>query len=154
MSDQISIENTKDASPTAYTPVSKSNTSTRRGPRLSCSSDVYRQLLDICNSDREHFVVFDLDARHRIIERRIVHIGTLTGVEVHPREVFRQALLNSAAAIIIAHNHPSGDVSPSRQDLEITSRLREVGEILGIALLDHVIVAGDGFLSLAERGWV
>jgi DNA repair protein RadC len=99
-------------------------------------------------------VAFDLDVRHRIIARRVVHIGTLSGVEVHPREVFRDAVVNQAAALILAHNHPSGDPSPSRQDIELTARLRQVGELLGIAVLDHVIVAADGFVSLADRGWL
>jgi DNA repair protein RadC len=108
----------------------------------------------IRKADREHFVVFDLDVRHRIIARRVVHIGTLSGVEVHPREVFRDAIVNASAAVILAHNHPSGDPTPSRQDLEITARLRQVGELLGITVLDHVIVADDGFVSLADRGWI
>jgi DNA repair protein RadC len=123
------------------------------GKALHSSSDVFGQLVTIRKADREHFVVFDLDVRHRIIARRVVHIGTLSGVEVHPREVFRDAVVNAAAAIILAHNHPSGDPTPSRQDLEITARLRQVGELLGITVLDHVIVACDGFISLAERDW-
>jgi DNA repair protein RadC len=122
--------------------------------RLSSSRDVVRELADIRAADREHFLAFDLDVRHRLIERRTVHIGTLSGVEVHPREVFRRAIANGAAALILAHNHPSGDPSPSRQDLELTARLRQVGELLGITVVDHVIVAGDGFVSLAERDWL
>ncbi len=123
------------------------------GPLISSSTEVNRQLDDLRAADREHFVVFDLDSRHRLIERRVVHIGTLNGVEVHPREVFRQAIVNGAAAIILAHNHPSGDPTPSEQDLEITERLREVGRICNIQVLDHVVVAAVGFVSLAERDW-
>jgi DNA repair protein RadC len=124
------------------------------GRALHSSADVFGQLTSIRRADREHFVVFDLDVRHRIIARRVVHIGTLSGVEVHPREVFRDATLNTAAAIILAHNHPSGDPTPSRQDLELTARLRQVGELHGINVLDHVVVASDGFVSLADRGWM
>jgi DNA repair protein RadC len=124
------------------------------GRQLLGSADVHAQLLTIRRAAREHFVVFDLDVRHRIIARRVVHVGTLTGVEVHPREVFREAIVNSAAAIILAHNHPSGDPSPSRQDIELTARLRQLGELHGIQVLDHVIVACNGFVSLADRGWL
>jgi DNA repair protein RadC len=124
------------------------------GRQLHSSVDVHAQLVSLRKADREHFVVFDLDVRHRIIARRVVHIGTLSGVEVHPREVFRDAVVNCAAALILSHNHPSGDPSPSRQDIELTARLRQVGELLGITILDHVIVAADGFVSLAERGWL
>jgi len=122
-------------------------------PRLASAQDVFTALADLRAADKEHFVTFDLDVRHRIIARRIVHIGTLTGVEVHPREVFKPAIVNSAAAIIIAHNHPSGDPSPSRQDIELTQRLRETGTLVGIAILDHVVVAADGYVSFAEDYW-
>jgi DNA repair protein RadC len=140
--------------PTAtYTPVSCPPTALTR-KRLSCATDVWKDLLWLRSSQQEHFVVYDMDVRHRVLGMRIVHIGTLTGVEVHPRDVFRQAILASSAALILAHNHPSGDPSPSRQDLELTARLREVGELCGITVLDHLVVAADGFISLAERGWM
>jgi DNA repair protein RadC len=136
-----------------YTPVSCPPTALTR-KRLGCATDVWRDLSWLRNSQQEHFVVYDMDVRHRVIGMRIVHIGTLTGVEVHPRDVFRPAIVAAAAALILAHNHPSGDPSPSRQDLEITARLREVGELCGITVLDHVVVSADGFISLAERGWM
>ena len=125
------------------------------GPRLASAQDVYAALADVRTEDREHFVAFDLNARHRIIARRIAHIGTLTAVEIHPREGFGPAIVNSAAAIIVAHNHPSGDPSPSRQDIEITQRLRETGSIVGIELLDHVVVSAEGYVSMAmEHYWL
>jgi DNA repair protein RadC len=136
-----------------YTPVSCPPSALVR-QRIACATDVWTDLVHLRAIPQEHFVVYDLDVRHRVLAMRIVHVGTLTGVEVHPREVFRAAILNSAAALVLAHNHPSGDPSPSRQDLELTSRLREVGELCGITVLDHVIVAADGFTSLAERGWM
>jgi DNA repair protein RadC len=121
--------------------------------RLSDARDVWRALADIAVEQREHLVCFDMNVRHRIIARRIVAIGTLTGVDSHPREVFRPAIVNGAAAIILAHNHPSGDPTPSRQDIEMTQRMREVGELLQIPVLDHVIVVADAFSSLAERNF-
>ncbi len=138
----------------AYRPESRPPVGSRLGPRLGCASDAYAALRDIHAADREHFVCFDLNVRHRVIARRVVAIGCLTGVDVHPREVYAGAIVNRAAAILIAHNHPSTDPTPSRQDIEITARLRDVGELVGITLLDHIIVAVDGFVSLADRGWV
>ena len=136
-----------------YRPESDPKIARPTAVRLTCARDVYEALADLRPADREHFVAFDLDVRHRIIARRVVSIGTLTGVDVHPREVFKPAILNSAAAMIIAHNHPSGDPSPSRQDIELTGRLREAGSLIGIAILDHVVVAAEGYVSLAERNW-
>ncbi len=120
---------------------------------VNSAADVYAALEDIRYQDREHLVAFHLNVRHRLLCRRIVHIGTLTGVECHPREVFRGAILGSAAAIIVAHNHPSGDPTPSRDDIVLTNRLRDVGELCGIPVLDHVIVADGGYVSMAERRW-
>lgn len=113
------------------------------------------QLKDIASADREHFVVLALSARMRVVARETVSIGTLTASLVHPREVFKSAIMSNAAAIVVAHNHPSGDPEPSREDGEVTSRLRRAGEILGIQLLDHIVVVADGkFVSFKERGLV
>lgn len=145
----------RDTDTEPYRPHSVPNIARPVGPRLASAQDVYAALVDVRTEDREHFVVFDLNVRHRIIARRIVHIGTLTAVEIHPREVFRPAILNSAAAVIVAHNHPSGDPSPSRQDIEITQRLRQTGSIVGIELLDHVVIAAEGYVSMAgEHYWL
>jgi DNA repair protein RadC len=121
--------------------------------KINNSADVARACDDLVAVDREHFVCFDLDARHCVIERRIVAIGSLIGVDVHPREVFKAAIINSAAAVIFAHNHPSGDPTPSAQDIELTTRLRQVGELLGIRVLDHVVIGSEGHVSIADRGW-
>jgi DNA repair protein RadC len=126
-----------------------------RGRRLGAAAEVwahYRARLAL--APIEEFWVLGLDVRHRLIFEACIARGSLTGVEVHPREVFRPLIRVAAAAAIFCHNHPSGDPSPSRQDLELTSRLREVGELCGIVLLDHVVVALDGYTSLAERGWI
>lgn len=125
----------------------------KKGTPLGKASDVAALLADMATLDREHFVVLHMDVRNRVIERETVSIGCLTGVDVHPREVFKGAIMRSAASIIIAHNHPSGDPTPSDQDVTLTERLREGGKILGIAILDHVIIGTDGFISMAERGW-
>jgi len=100
---------------------------------------------------REHFLVLLLNARHEVVARETVSVGSLNASIVHPREVFRPAVLASAAAIVLVHNHPSGDPEPSEEDLSITKRLVQAGELLGISVLDHVIVAGRGVVSLRAR---
>lgn len=101
--------------------------------------------------DREHFCVLLLDTKNQIIGINTVSIGTLDTSLVHPREIFKPAILASAAGIILFHNHPSGDPTPSREDTEVTKRIIEAGKILGITVLDHIIV-GDTFSSLKEKG--
>jgi DNA repair protein RadC len=126
-----------------------------RGRRLAAASDLwshYRARLAYAPS--EEFWVIGVDVRHRVVLEACIARGSLTGVEVHPREVFRPLIRASAAAALLCHNHPSGDPSPSRQDLELTVRLKEVGELCGISILDHVVVASEGYTSLAERGWL
>ena len=100
---------------------------------------------------REHFVVILLNARHEAMAVETVSIGSLNASIVHPREVFKPALLASAASVILVHSHPSGDPEPSEEDLSITKRLVEVGELLGIGVLDHVIVASRGIVSFRSR---
>ena len=100
---------------------------------------------------REHFLVLLLNARHEVTGQETVSIGSLNASIVHPREVFRPAVLASAAATVLVHNHPSGDPEPSEEDLTITKRLVQAGELLGIQVLDHVIVASRGVVSLRSR---
>lgn len=102
--------------------------------------------------DREQFVVCGLDAKHHIIGLNVVSVGSLTVSIVHPREVFKPLILMNACALICAHNHPSGDPTPSAEDHALTSRLRQAGELLGITLLDHIIL-GDYNYSFADQGW-
>ena len=106
--------------------------------------DVLAQYLD--GVDREHFVVLLLDQKNKIIGIHTVSTGSLTASVVHPREVYKVAILSNAAAIIAGHNHPSGDPNPSAEDRALTTRLYDAGKLLGIALLDHIIV-GDGTAS-------
>jgi DNA repair protein RadC len=101
---------------------------------------------------REHFVVILLNARHEAVAVETISIGSLNASIVHPREVFRPAVLAAAASIICAHNHPSGDPEPSEEDIAITRRLVQVGELLGIGVLDHIVIAKRGVVSLRERG--
>ena len=103
--------------------------------------------------DREQFLVCCLDAKHGIIGVNIVSVGSLTLSVVHPREVFKPAILLNSSAIICAHNHPSGDPSPSPEDRQLTARLRQAADLLGITLLDHIILGDDRTHSFADQGW-
>jgi len=103
--------------------------------------------------DREQFLVCCLDAKHAIIGVNVVSIGSLTLSIVHPREVFKPAILLNACGIIAAHNHPSGDPTPSAEDRVLTARLRQAGDLIGIALLDHIILGDDRIYSFADFGW-
>ena len=113
---------------------------------------VWENLKDIRDHKKEHFVIFYLDTRNQEIKREVISVGTLNASLIHPREVFEPAITHSAAQVIVAHNHPSGDPEPSEEDLSITKRLVEAGKILGIELLDHVVAGKEKFVSLKERG--
>lgn len=102
---------------------------------------------------KEHFVILCLNTRNKLIEDD-VSVGTLNASLVHPREVFKKAILNNASHVIVAHNHPSGDSTPSPQDIETTKRLIEAGKILGINVIDHIIVTDKNFTSLKEKGHI
>lgn len=120
--------------------------------RISRPEDVYELLHDLQRETKEHFLALHLDGKNRIICLDRVSTGSLNQSIVHPREVFKGALLSSAAAVVLVHNHPSGDPTPSTEDREITRRLREVGELVGIKVLDHVIVGEDRYVSFSELG--
>lgn len=102
--------------------------------------------------DREHFRALLLNAKNQVIGQEIISIGTLNSSAVHPRELFKSAIKRSAAALILVHNHPSGDPSPSREDVEVTRRLVEVGRIIGIEVLDHLVIGDNKFSSLKVKG--
>jgi len=103
--------------------------------------------------DRERFLALYLDSRHRVRTVETVSIGSLNASLVHPREVFKPAIALSAAAVIVAHNHPSGNARPSGDDLDLTARLDRCGELLGVALLDHLVVGDTAITSIREYGW-
>jgi len=120
-------------------------------PTISNAKDAVAQLTDLRDLKKEHFVVLYLNARNQLVHKETVSIGTLNANLVHPREVFEPAIKHSAANIIVAHNHPSGDSKPSEDDLEITKRLTEAGKIMGIEIADHIIVAKNSHLSFKEE---
>ena len=101
--------------------------------------------------DRENFVVLMLDTKNKVIGINTVSVGTLSASLVHPREVFKPAIISNAAGIILAHNHPSGDPAPSREDIEISKRLSDAGKLLDIKVLDHVIISDGNYASLREK---
>lgn len=104
---------------------------------------------------RELFVIIMQDAKGFVVDRHIVAIGTLTETQVHPREVFYPAIRHKAVSIILAHNHPSGDLTPSKQDYELTRKLVAVGQVIGIPVNDHIIVSSDGYCSMRQQGkWI
>lgn len=109
---------------------------------------------EMCYLDREHFRVVLLNTKNRVLAVETVSVGSLNSSLVHPREVFKKAVQRSAAAVILVHNHPSGDPSPSSEDVEITRRLCEAGKIIGIEVLDHIIIGDHVFVSLKEKGYI
>ena len=134
----------------------------RRAPRLLIGDSPYRGSItgpedvvaawpELRHAEREVFGVLVLNARHVAVRRVVVSIGSLNASIVHPREVFRVAVLYSAASLILTHNHPSGDPEPSEEDLSITRRLVQCGDLLGVGVLDHVIIARRGTVSFRAR---
>lgn len=112
-------------------------------PEILTPQDVWKLCADFRESKREHFAAFYLDTQGRVIERQVISIGTLDASLVHPREVFEPAVSLRAASIIVAHNHPSGNLEPSREDIEITTQLTQAGRILDIQIMDHVVVTRE-----------
>lgn len=110
----------------------------------------YRESL--AGADREQFVIVALDQKHRKLRDIVVSVGSLSSSIVHPRDAYRQVLLVGAAAIILVHNHPSGDPRPSEDDIALTKRLRDVADLLGIRVLDHVVIGKGSYFSFVERG--
>lgn len=124
----------------------------KTGTRYTAPSQVFDTFSFLMQETKENFITLHLDGKNRIIAMDIVSIGSLNQSIVHPREVFKTALLSSAAAIILVHQHPTGDPSPSSEDIAITRRLKEAGEIMGVKVLDHIIVGDKEYLSFVERG--
>jgi len=123
------------------------------GDLVSGSEHLYAYMREkLAGLQKEHFYTLMLDTKHRIIREERVAVGSLSESVVHPREVFKNAIRESAAAVIFVHNHPSGNPEPSPQDRTLTARLCEAGRIVGIQVLDHLIVGRDGYYSFAERG--
>jgi len=122
--------------------------------KVTGAQDVIPLLADIADKKQEHFVCISLNGAHEVIEKRIVTIGLVDRSPVHPREVYADVISDRAAAVIFAHNHPSGDLKPSNSDLKIHEQLTEAGKILGIRVLDHIIVTKKGYFSFQEAGLI
>lgn len=122
--------------------------------KADCPMKAYKALRPLFKGlDREHFVVCCLDVKLKIIAVNVVSVGSLSLTVVHPREVFKPAILSNACSIILAHNHPSGDPTPSREDITMSQRLREAGEILGIKVLDSLVIGASSFRNVpAAKG--
>ncbi|MCH7850097.1 MAG: DNA repair protein RadC [Nanoarchaeota archaeon] len=121
-------------------------------PQIKSAKDIANIFIPKMNSlEKEHFIGVYLDSRRRIIKQETIFIGSLNESIVHPREIFKIAIEENAAAIIILHNHPSGDSTPSSFDIKITKELIKAGELLGIQILDHIIIGGGKFVSLKEE---
>lgn len=116
--------------------------------------EVLLLLAKIAGEKQEHLAVITLDTAGRVINSKVVFIGTVTATLVHPREIFAQAVADMAVSVIVAHNHPSGNPEPSGQDIDTTQQLVAAGLILGIALEDHIVVAGDRHFSFAANGLI
>ena len=114
--------------------------------------NLIQKVLDINNSTVEKFGLLTLDTRNKIIGIHILTVGTLNSSIVHPRDVFQHAILSNANSILLFHNHPSGNPTPSLEDETITAKLKEAGELMGIPVIDHVIVGDGGFMSMADDG--
>ena len=125
--------------------------------KYSCSQDIAESEIakkELRNSDREKFICLHLNIKNQIISYEVVSMGSLTSSIVHPREVFKAAILANAASVLFMHNHPSGSTEPSIDDIEITNRLCKAGNILGINILDHLIITNNDYLSFKQKGLI
>lgn len=122
------------------------------GNRFTAPQQIYETFRFLSRETKENFIALHLDGKNKIVCMDVVSIGSLNQSIVHPREVFKTACLSNAAAVILVHQHPSGDATPSREDIAITKRLCEAGDIMGIKVLDHVIVGDGEYTSFVERG--
>ncbi len=122
--------------------------------RLQGSADVYAYLRDeVDRWDRERVLTLILNNKHILLGIEEVSVGSLTASIVHPREVFKAIILANAAAFIVAHNHPSGDPTPSKEDIDITRRLREIADLMAIRLLDHIVIGKGRYVSFVDDGY-
>jgi DNA repair protein RadC len=124
----------------------------RKTRRVTSSREVYQMFKHLMNNPREVFLCLHLDSKNKIVCVDQVSQGSLNASIVHPRELFSSAILSASAALILIHQHPSGDPEPSREDIELTERLVEGAKLLGIRILDHIIIGEDRYISFADRG--
>lgn len=124
----------------------------RAGSRFTSPSQIYETFKFLMQETKEYFMTLHLDGKNKVVCMDLVSIGSLNQSIVHPREVMKCACLSNAASLILIHQHPSGDPTPSREDREITRRLKEAGDIMGIKVLDHIIVGDGAYMSFVEQG--
>jgi DNA repair protein RadC len=120
--------------------------------KITTPADIVPAVQEYAYKDQEHFIVVDLNGEHVINEIRVISKGLVNRTLVHPREIFRGAIVNNAAAIILIHNHPSGNTEPSNEDKEITTRINNASKIIGIEIIDHIIISKRGYYSFVEEG--
>jgi DNA repair protein RadC len=126
----------------------------KKDVKISFPADVLPFVRDIMDKKQEHFVCITLNGANEVIGNRVVTVGLLNANQVHPREIFSDAIADRAASVILVHNHPSGNLEPSKDDIEMTKRLIEAGELLGIKVHDHLIVSKNGYMSMKEHGLI
>jgi DNA repair protein RadC len=124
------------------------------GVSFRCSGDIYRLFKGLAEMTVETFLVVHLDGKNRMVGMTTCSIGSMTASLVHPRDIFRPAIANMTAGLIFIHNHPSGDPAPSDEDIQITKRLCEVGKIVGIRCLDHIVIGSGRYFSFADQGLI
>ena len=124
----------------------------KQNKKITQAKDVYDELREYKNKQQEYLIALYLDGANHLCQTQVITIGILNQSLVHPREVFAPAIQNRCASVIIAHNHPSGELKPSIEDMRVTERLKQSGKLLGIELLDHVVFTKDGYLSLKDEG--
>ena len=122
------------------------------GIKITSACDILPLISYLANRKQEHFVCVSLNGASEVIATRVVSVGLVNNVQVHPREVFADPITDRATAVIVAHNHPSGSVAPSQEDIEVTKRLKDAGNTLGIKLIDHIIFSRKGYFSFLENG--
>lgn len=119
--------------------------------KINTPADIYSWLKPYCDKKQEHFIVFTINGGNEILARRVVTVGLLNSSQIHPREVFADAIADRAASVVLAHNHPSGNYEPSEEDIRVTKKLKNAGEILGVTILDHIVFSETGYCSFLER---
>ena len=124
------------------------------GLRIAFPPDVLPLIRHFADRRQEHFITISLNGANEVIATRVVSVGLVNKTQVHPREVFADPITDRASTVIVAHNHPSGSLEPSKEDIDITGQLKSAGEILGIRLLDHVIFDSKGYYSFLEKGLI
>ena len=126
--------------------------SSREAPRISGPTDVFAQARDLCQAKKEHLLGLYLDSQNHLLARETISIGSLNTTRTHPREILQPAIIHLALGFILVHNHPSGTLVPSSDDVEFTQAISRAGELMGIPLYDHVIVSRAGYVSMKEKG--